>query len=161
MRQSRKTVPLGALVSIIHRTHHIVIDERMKRFGLSSGQLFTLLHLAHEQGITQETLVRRFRVDRGTVARAVRKLEDAGYISRTVDPDDRRAVRIFLTDRGEEIIPEIVRIDREWEEEVFAGLTDEERTQAERTLVTIAQNSLRLAETGGDTDYARHWKEKL
>jgi DNA-binding MarR family transcriptional regulator len=161
MRPPQDTVPIGALISIIHRTHHIFIDEQMKRFGLSSGQLFTLLHLAHEQGITQDTLVRRFRVDRGTVARAVRKLEDAGYISRTIDPDDRRAVRIFLTDRGEDIIPEIVRIDRKWEEEVFAGLTDEERTQAKRILVTIAHNSLRLAETGGDADYVRHWKEKL
>lgn len=161
MQPPRDKVPLGALVSVIHRTHHIYIDEQMKRFGLSSGQLFTLLHLAHEQGITQETLVHRFRVDKGTVARAVRRLEDAGYISRTIDPDDRRAVRIYLTDRGEEIIPEIVRIDREWEEKVFAGLTDEERREAEKKLMTIAQNSLRLAETGGDTDYARHWKEKL
>ncbi|MDD4255360.1 MAG: MarR family transcriptional regulator [Methanofollis sp.] len=161
MQPHRETVPLGALVSIIHRTHHIVIDERMKRFGLSSGQLFTLLHLAHEQGITQDTLVRRFRVDKGTVARAVRRLEDAGYINRTIDPDDRRAVQIFLTDRGEEIVPEIIRIDREWEEEVFAGLTDEERRQAEALLRKIAHNSLRLAQTGGDTDYARHWHEKL
>ena len=161
MYQPRETVPLGALVSIIHRTHHIIVDERMRQFGLSSGQLFTLLHLAHEQGITQDTLVRRFRVDKGTVARSVRRLEDAGYITRTVDPDDRRAVQIFLTDRGEEIIPEIIRIDREWEDEAFAGLTDEERRQAEALLRTIAHNSLRLTQTGGDTDYGRHWNEKL
>lgn len=161
MQPHRETVPLGALVSVIHRTHHIFIDEQMKRFGLSSGQLFTLIHLAHEQGITQDTLVRRFRVDKGTVARAVRRLEDAGYISRTVDHENRRAVRIFLTERGEDIVPEIIRIDREWEEAVFAGLADEERRQAEAILRTIAHNSLRLAQTDGDTDYGRHWHEKL
>ena len=77
MYQPRETVPLGALVSIIHRTHHIIVDERMRQFGLSSGQLFTLLHLAHEQGITQDTLARRFHVDKATIARAVRRLEDA------------------------------------------------------------------------------------
>jgi DNA-binding MarR family transcriptional regulator len=161
MQPHRETVPLGALVSVIHRTHHIFIDEQMKRFGLSSGQLFTLIHLAHEQGITQDTLVRRFRVDKGTVARAVRRLEDAGYISRTVDHENRRAVRIFLTEKGEDIVPEIIRIDREWEEAVFAGLADEERRQAEAILRTIAHNSLRLAQTDGDTDYGRHWHEKL
>ncbi|WP_067052470.1 MarR family winged helix-turn-helix transcriptional regulator [Methanofollis ethanolicus] len=161
MRLPQDTVPIGALISLIHRTHHIFVDEQMKRFGLSSGQLFTLLHLAHEQGITQDTLVRRFRVDKGTVARAVRKLEDAGYISRTVDPDDRRAVRIFLTERGEEIVPEIIRINQEWEEEVCTGLSAEGRREIEVILLKIAQNSLKLAETGRYTDYARYWKEKL
>ncbi|QYZ79768.1 MarR family transcriptional regulator [Methanofollis formosanus] len=142
MRPPHEKIPLGALVSVIHRTHHIIIDERMKRYGLSSGQLFTLIHLAHQQGITQETLARRFHVDKATVARAVRRLEDAGYISRTVDPEDRRAVRIFLTENGEKIVPEIVRIDHEWEKEVCADLTDEEQTMVRTLLRTIAQNSL-------------------
>ncbi|WP_298666778.1 MarR family winged helix-turn-helix transcriptional regulator, partial [uncultured Methanofollis sp.] len=94
MSPHRQKTPVGALISVVHRAHHIFIDERMKRFGLSSGQLFTLIHLAHEQGITQDTLAHRFRIDKGAVARAVRKLEDAGYICRTVDPDDRRALRL-------------------------------------------------------------------
>ncbi|QSZ67805.1 MarR family transcriptional regulator [Methanofollis aquaemaris] len=144
MQPPHEKVPLGALVSVIHRTHHIIIDERMKRYGLSSGQLFTLIHLAHQQGITQETLARRFHVDKGTVARAVRRLEDTGYIRRTTDPDDRRAVRIFLTEKGEEIVPEIVRIDQEWEEEVCAGLTDEEQKMVRTLLRAIAHNSLSL-----------------
>lgn len=153
--------PLGALISIIHRTHHVIVDEQMKRFGLSSGQLFTLLHLAYEQDITQETLARHFHIDKGTIARAVRKLEDAGYINRTVDPNNRRAVRISLTERGEEIIPEILRINREWEEEICTGLSAEDREKVRSLLLAIARNSLRFAQTGGETDYARYWKEKL
>lgn len=153
MRSPHEKFPLGALVSVIHRTHHIIIDERMKRYGLSSGQLFTLLHLAHQQGITQETLARCFHVDKGTVARAVRKLEDTGYIRRTTDPDDRRALRIFLTEKGEAILPEIVRIDREWEEEICAGLTDEEQRTVFTLLRTIARNSLDLTL---EKEHARH-----
>lgn len=161
MYQPRETVPFGALVSIIHRTHHIIIDERMRQFGLSSGQLFTLLHLAHEQGITQDTLARRFHVDKATIARAVRKLEDAGYVSRTVDPGNRRAVLVALTDAGERIVPEIVRIDRQWEEEICAGLTGDERLTMQTLLRKIARNSLTMTRATGDSDYAEHWTRTL
>jgi DNA-binding MarR family transcriptional regulator len=161
MHQPRETIPLGALVSIIHRTHHIVIDERMKPFGLSSGQLFTLLHLARQQGITQDTLARRFHIDKATIARAVRKLEDAGYVTRTVDPANRRAVRVALTDRGERIIPEILAIDREWEEETYSGLTAAERLNLYELLRKIARNSLKMTQATGDNHYAEHWTRDL
>ncbi|MBP2147159.1 DNA-binding MarR family transcriptional regulator [Methanofollis sp. W23] len=153
MHLSPETPPLGALVSVIHRTHDMIINERMRAFGLSSGQLFTLIHLAHQQGVTQETLARRFHVDKGTTARAVRRLEDTGHIIRTTDPDDRRAVRIFLTKKGEEIIPEIIRIDREWEKDVCAGLTDEEQRAVYTLLQTIARNSITITQENED---ARH-----
>jgi DNA-binding MarR family transcriptional regulator len=156
MRPCQGKPPLGALVSVIHRTHHMIINERMKAFGLSSGQLFTLLYLAHEQGVAQETLAHRFHVDKGTVARAVRRLEDSGHITRTTDPDDRRAFRIFLTEKGEKIIPEIVRIDHEWEKEVCAGLTDEEQRTVFTLLQTIAKNSIAITQ---ESENARHRNE--
>ncbi|MDD3621054.1 MAG: MarR family transcriptional regulator [Methanofollis sp.] len=156
MRPSPEKPPLGALVSVIHRTHHMIINERMRAFGLSSGQLFTLIYLAHEQGVAQETLARRFHVDKGTVARSVRRLEDTGHITRTTDPDDRRAVRIFLTEKGEKIIPEIVKIDQEWEKEVCAGLTDEEQRAVFTLLKTIAKNSIAITL---ENEHARHRNE--
>jgi len=154
-------IPLGALVSIIHRTHHIVIDERMKPFGLSSGQFFVLIHLAQEQGITQDALARRFHVDKATIARAVRKLEDTGYVSRIVDLSNRRAVRVSLTDKGARIVPEIVRIDRQWEEEICAGLSEDEHLQIHTLLRIIACNSLRITQTTGESDYAGHWNNTI
>jgi DNA-binding MarR family transcriptional regulator len=41
----------------------------------------------------------------------VRRLEDAGLVSRTVDPDDARAVLIRITQKGVETLRQ-VRVDR-------------------------------------------------
>jgi DNA-binding MarR family transcriptional regulator len=41
----------------------------------------------------------------------VRRLEDAGLVSRTVDPDDARAVLIRITPKGVDMLRQ-VRVDR-------------------------------------------------
>jgi len=61
--------------------------------------------LYKKQNIMQETLVRHYHLDKGTIARSVRKLEDAGYIRQIIDPDNPRAVRLFLTKKGERAAP--------------------------------------------------------
>jgi MarR family transcriptional regulator for hemolysin len=46
---------------------------------------------------TQRELAQRVGVDESTLARALDKLEQQGFVKRAVDPDDRRAKRITLT----------------------------------------------------------------
>lgn len=144
-------IPLGGLLSFIHRTHHIILNSGLSRYGLGSGQIFVLMHLAKEQDITQETLTRHLHIDKAAIARAVRKLEDSGLIRRTTDPGNRRAVRLFLTKKGEEIVPEIIQIERAWEELALEGLTKTDRDRLSVFLQQIAQNSLNhLHHKGGD-----------
>ena len=149
-------IPLGALFSITTRGQFIFLNDRLWPFHLSAGQFPVLLLLAKEQNITQETLVKHYRLDKGTIARAVKKLEDAGYIRRIVDPENRRAVRIFLTDRGEEIIPVLKGIDREWEDRVCAGLDPKDRRSLNALVRAVAQNSREIMrDAAGCSDAAR------
>ena len=143
-------VPFGAIFSITTRGQAIFLNDRLRPLRLSAGQFPVLLLLAKEQNITQETLVRHYRLDKGTIARAVRKLETAGYIRRIVDPDNRRAVRIFLTETGEKIVPVLKSINREWEEFVCAGLSPEERTTLNDLTRIVAKNSLQIMNDAGE-----------
>lgn len=72
-------------------------------------------------------MARHFHLDKGTIARTVRKMEDAGYVTRVVDPLNRRAFILSLTDKGRSIAPEIIAIDREWQRSVLSVLTGEEQ----------------------------------
>lgn len=134
--------PLGITVSIARRGRSIFLNDRLEPLGLSAGQFPVLMLLAREQNIIQETLVRHYHLDKGTIARAVRKLEDAGYIRRITDPDNRRAVRLFLTEKGEEVIPLLQAINHEWETRISSGLTAEEQATVRRLMKTVAQNSI-------------------
>lgn len=71
-------IPLGGLFSIIYRSRNIYLNKSIDMAGLSYGQFFALLTLSKEEDITQERIAEIFYLDKGTVARAVRKLEDSG-----------------------------------------------------------------------------------
>jgi len=120
-------LPLGAMISIISRTQFVLLNERLRPFGLSAGQFPVLITLVVRQNIMQDTLARHLHIDKGAVARSVAKLVGAGYVRRITDPGNRRAVRLFLTKKGEAIAPELLRIDREWEELACSRLSPADR----------------------------------
>lgn len=143
-------IPLGAVISITSRGRFVFLNDRLRPMGLSAGQFPVLMLLNKEQNIMQETLVRHYHLDKGTIARSVRKLEDAGYIRRIVDPENRRAVRLFLTKKGERAAPLLQAIDREWEEQICAGLPDKDRHTLMTLMRTVAENSYRSMQTAGE-----------
>ena len=102
--------------------------------------------LLNHPDIIQESMARFFHLDKGTIARTVKKMEDAGYIKRTVDPENRRAYRISLTEKGVRIAPEIMEIDRKWEEAVTVDLPKKERDTLLSFLQSVAGTSIRTIE---------------
>ena len=60
-----------------------------------------------KRSITQEELAAHFHIDKGTVARALRKLEDKNYLFRKVDSKNRRRYLIYLTEKGRNAVPNI------------------------------------------------------
>ncbi len=148
-RDQHPEKPPGAFISIINRAHFIVINERLKPFGLSAGQFPALICLVRKQNIIQDTLARHFHIDKGTVARAVQKLEDGGFVRRITDPGNRRAVRLFLTEKGRDMAPVLRAIDLEWERGAFSGFSDEEKEQCMVYLKRMAANCISLVQKNG------------
>jgi DNA-binding MarR family transcriptional regulator len=152
MRSSvSRQIPFGALISITSRGRFIFLNDRLRPLGLSAGQFPVLMLLYKEQNIMQETLVRHYHLDKGTIARSVRKLRDAGYIRRIVDPDNRRAVRLFLTEKGERAAPFLQAIDREWEERICSGLSTGDMQTLRTLMRTVAENSYWSMQDIGDS----------
>ncbi len=150
---SVQDIPFGAGISITSRAQFIYINSRLKPLGLTGGQFPVLLLLAKRQNIMQETLVRHYHLDKGTIARAVRKLEDRGYIRRITDPGNRRAVRLFLTKKGEQVIPVLHAISNDWETIVFCGLTGQEQEQLRALMRTVTANSIPVIRNPGEVSH--------
>lgn len=148
-------IPIGALISMTYRSNYVRVNNKMKELGLAGGQFSVLMVLSHNQGVTQDTLSWMLLLDKGSIARTVRVLEEKGFIKRIPDENDRRAVQIYLTEKGEQIIPEVLKIDRELEETTFSGFTNEEKSQAKAHFLRIAQNSYEAAYDKNE----KKWKE--
>ncbi len=146
------SIPLGAFISIIHRTHMIYLNDKMKELDLTAGQCPFLMKLSYNEGITQDDMANHFHIDKGTVARALRKLEDNEFLYREIDPKNRRKYLIYLTEKGKDAVPEIIGIDNEWENLVCAKFSDEEKSHLFEILQKLAINSLEKVHKHGENN---------
>ncbi|MBN1431350.1 MAG: MarR family transcriptional regulator [Methanomicrobiaceae archaeon] len=137
-----RDIPLGGLISIIYRSRNIYLNNMLKMTGISPGQLFAFITISKEENITQERIAGIFYMDKGTVARAVRKLEDSGYICRTPDPENRRAHMLCLTSEGWKVLPVIEEILNKWDRDVSDGISGEDMEKLYLMLRRICEKSL-------------------
>ncbi len=135
-------IPLGLLVSMIHRTRMMYLNDKMKNLDMTAGQFPFIVVLSHEEGITQDELAAHFHIDKGTVARALRKLEDKEFIFRKVDALNRRRYLIYLTEKGRKAVPKIINIDKKWEDSICSEFSEEEYQNLFGILKVLASNSL-------------------
>ena len=90
----------------------------------------------------QQDIAKRLNMNDGTIAKALRKLEDKNMIQRSPNPDNRRQNLISLTDTGLNIAEEFNNLDEKWEKDVFEGLTSDEIIDLKWDLHRITLNSI-------------------
>jgi len=94
---------------------------------MSDGQFAVLAALTVHGPHTLGELAERERVSAPSMNRTVNGLEEAGYVTRTPDVQDRRKVNIALTDAGSAVVDETVRRRDGWLGQTMADLTPAQR----------------------------------
>jgi DNA-binding MarR family transcriptional regulator len=85
-------------------------------------------------------LAAHLQLDLSTVSRHVRALEDAGYLERTTDPNDRRATVISMTDKGTDALEEAGRARAEHLDTVLARWSERDLRTLRRLLDRLADD---------------------
>lgn len=97
-------------VSIIHKIYMVYLNKHLEELSITAGQFFLIICIYHNEGLSQDDLAKKLYMDKGTIARNLKKLEDLGIVSRKVDENNRRRNIIKLTDKGIELLPKIREI---------------------------------------------------
>jgi len=118
---------VGKWISILYRHAQSYFAGQMKSYNIGSGQYTFLLALYDRDGISQEELSNQLMIDKGTTARAINKLEKAGYVIRKTNTEDRRAYNLFITDKAREIKSALCKTSGSWTDILVADLSQEER----------------------------------
>ena len=92
---------LGALFARITRRLLDAEQPLLEAHGLSMWAYIALSHLARRPAATQLVLAQAMRHDKTRLIGLLDELEGDGLITRTVDPTDRRARIVTLTEAGE------------------------------------------------------------
>lgn len=132
---------IGRYISQIHRRGGSFISKELSGLGVGAGQFMFLLELYRGDGRSQEDLAETLNIDKGTTARAIKKLEEEGFLTREKDEIDKRAYKLHLTDKGKSVKGSIYKVLSKWEVYMTTNLTEEEsklvRTLLQKICMTI------------------------
>ncbi len=104
------------------------------------GQEAILKVLSEEENLHQQDIQQYLQVTPGTVSEMISKLENKGLVERKRNAEDRRSVRISLTESGREYLESL---SQENQDDVFAALSEEEQQTLYDILVKLNNDLLR------------------
>ena len=90
-----------------------------------------------EGGVHQKELIERMHVNPSSMSEFISKLEEDGYLKREVDPEDKRATLLSLSELGQARISEMQDARNERMEKLFGNLTAEEKEELSSLLAKI------------------------
>lgn len=121
---------INRTISILYRYGQRYLSARLRPLGLEVGQLPALMRICKTPGITQEQISLETGMDKGTTARSVQRLEEAGLVRRETDKADRRLNHIFPSPRAGAVEHEILAAVEGLHDILYEGMTELEITQA-------------------------------
>jgi len=139
------THPLGAdLLAVVARINRLATQRARMALGFAQARLLSTIE---DQGATRiSDLAALDHCSQPTMTTQVRRLEDAGLVSRTVDPEDARAVLIRITPKGLDTLAR-VRVDRGAAISPYLERLDAEDRQTLRDAVHVLRRLLEDAAT--------------
>ena len=82
----------------------------LKKLGLTYTQYIVMMVMWESLSVSSRDLAARVHLDYGTLTPVLKKLESTGYITRRRDPEDERLLILELTDKGEAVKDEALKI---------------------------------------------------
>ncbi|MGE5226469.1 MAG: MarR family winged helix-turn-helix transcriptional regulator [Planctomycetaceae bacterium] len=124
-------------------------EQTVGRFGLNTGEFRLLLKLRQTPGerAAAGRLASSLSLSAGAMTNRIDGLEEAGFVTRERDPEDRRSVVVALTQAGREVLAKAVDAQADEERRILGALTPEEQQQLNALLRTVL-----LAIEGDDPD---------
>jgi len=131
---------LDFLLAQVCRLHHARIHQLLEALGLYRGQPRVLHILWDQDGLTHKELADIMGITPATITKMIQRMEKAGFVQRQPDPADQRISRVLLTDTGRAVQTQVEATWQQMEQEIFAGLSDDERVDLRRYLQKIRKN---------------------
>lgn len=143
-------------VGMIERALDSMSNTEFKQINLARGQYLYVVRIYENPGIISEQLSGLIKVDRTTVARAVKRLEQNGFVERRSDLHNKKIKHLYVTEKGKAIYPFIIRENQHSNDVALRGFNDQEAQAVHDYLVRIRHNidhDWNFVKSGGKRQY--------
>lgn len=117
--------PLIAWIHNISKNQFKYLKLKFDEFDLGHEVRYIMM-IYDNPNISQDELVLMSGQSKGNIAKSLKRLENDGYIKREVNPNNRRKYMLNTTEKGEDLVPKIRQISKDWEKEVGIDDSDDE-----------------------------------
>ena len=132
---ARNEVPDTFRISFLANLLVLPVYDDIKRVhGLSRGEYLLLFCLSSVPDLTAQDVADITGRPRNSISRAVHRMLEEGYLTRSPDPDDGRQALLRITPKGERLHKEIVQRFVERQEALLGVLSADERADLDRLL---------------------------
>ena len=114
------------MVLALHRTtHHTLhaLSAALAGENLNAAEINALANLAAGGTLNVRQLSERTGTRASTLTGVLDRLADHGYLTRELDPSDRRSFRLPLTESGQAVAGRVLAAVADLEREAMAGLS--------------------------------------
>jgi DNA-binding MarR family transcriptional regulator len=103
--------------------------DALAPIGIDPREFLLMRFVVADEGRSQQALAERLAIPASRMVALVDRLEEAGFIERRPDKDDRRVRRLHLTRKGRGVLERAGKIAIDYETRLCAGINREEREQ--------------------------------
>lgn len=131
---------LAPVLSSAARSLRTVLSRNLADAGLYAGQDGVILLLAEGEALTPGQLAQRLGVKAPTMTRTVGRMEAQGFVTRKPDGDDGRAVKVHLTEAGQQSVERIQAAIEASAAQALDGFSDKEIRNMLKLLRSLNSN---------------------
>lgn len=130
-------VPLGRQLYVITKNYLGALTFKLSDIEIERHFYPLLIINDAEKGITQKMFAEILGIDKVTATNMISYLSDKQFVLKEVNPDDRRATFLKLSNKGKKAVPGIRKAIRELNQQAFSKMSDAEAMQFHASLDKI------------------------
>jgi len=111
--------------------------QKVSDLNITAVQAMVLRFLYDKDGVTSIDLGKKTELDSSTVTGILDRLESAGLITRKNNPDDRRSILIYLTEKGKFTGGEVAKRMDDANNDFFKAVNQQEEKELRRIISVI------------------------
>lgn len=128
-----------------NKASSLIARAYQAKFGLSIWDWRVIAVLGEGRALTAQAVCEATAMDKVTVSRAIRALDERGLVQRKPNPADKRASDVTLTAAGAEVYGEVAPLALRYEQALLEGFSAAERDQ----LMALLEKLERRLDAGG------------
>ncbi len=116
---------------------HGLLKKKLIPYGLTNMQHLILEGLWYQEGATAAELSKLLILDKATLSGIIDRLDDAGWIEKRLDKNDKRSFRLYPSKKANDIKDELIDVRRKGNDLLLSDFTMEEKIIFKRLLRSL------------------------